>query len=61
MGGVVAEPVGAAVEGDDDGSVQESVEHRGDDGGVPEDLPPSPWIGSMKKAAISVAPMWVLM
>lgn len=37
---VVAEPVGRSVEGDDDGAVQESVEHRGGDGGVAEDLAP---------------------
>jgi hypothetical protein len=37
---VVAEPVGGSVEGDDDGSEQESVEHRGGVGGVAEDLAP---------------------
>lgn len=37
-GGVVAEPVRAHVEGDDDGSVREPVEHRGGDDGISEDL-----------------------
>jgi hypothetical protein len=41
VGGVVgAEPVGVAVEVEDDGSVQEPVEHGGGDGGVAEDLAP---------------------
>ena len=35
---MVAESVGGSVEGDDDGAVQEPVEHRGGDGGVAEDL-----------------------
>ena len=37
---VVSEPVGGAVEGDDDAAVQESVEHGCGDGGVAEDLAP---------------------
>jgi hypothetical protein len=39
---VVAEPVGVAVEGEDDGAVQEPVEQGGGDGGVAEDLSPGP-------------------
>ena len=35
-----AAPVGVAVEVEDDGAVQEPVEHRGGDGGVAEDLAP---------------------
>ena len=37
---MVAEPVGGSVEGDDDGSVQEPVEHRRGNSGVSEDLAP---------------------
>ena len=37
---MVAESVRGSVEGDDDGSVQEPVEHRGGDGRVAEDLTP---------------------
>ena len=37
---MVAETAGAAVEGSDNGSVQEPVEHRGGDGGITEDLTP---------------------
>ena len=37
---MVAERAGAAVEGNDIGSVQEAVEHRGGDGGITEDLAP---------------------
>jgi aryl-alcohol dehydrogenase-like predicted oxidoreductase len=39
---VGAEPVGVAVEVQDDGSVQEPVEHGRGDGGVAEDLSPRP-------------------
>ena len=39
-GVVVAEAVGLAVEVEDDGSVQQAVEHGGGDGGVAEDLSP---------------------
>jgi len=37
---MITEPVGGSVEGDDYGSVQEPVEHRGGDGSVAEDLTP---------------------
>ena len=37
---MITEPVRGSVEGDDDGSVQEPVEHRGRDGGIAEDLAP---------------------
>ena len=37
---VVAEAVGVAVEGEDDGAVQEPVQEGGGDGGVAEDLAP---------------------
>ena len=37
---VVAEAVGVAVEGEDDGAVQEAVEEGGGDGVVAEDLAP---------------------
>ena len=37
---VVAEAVGVAVEVEDDGSVEEAVEHGGGDGGVAEDVAP---------------------
>ena len=40
MGVVVAEAVGVAVEGEDDGAVQEAVQEGGGDGGVAEDLSP---------------------
>jgi hypothetical protein len=39
-GVVVAEPVGLTVEVDDHRSVQQSVEHRGGNGGVTEDFTP---------------------
>jgi len=39
-GVVVAEPVGLAVEIDDHRAVQQSIEHRGRDGGVAQDLAP---------------------
>lgn len=39
-GVVLAEPVGLPVEVDDDGAVQEPVEHGRGDGGVAEDLAP---------------------
>jgi len=37
---VVAQPVGGSVERDDDGAVEEPVEHRSGDGGIAEDLAP---------------------
>ena len=37
---MIAESVGGSVEGDDDGAVQEPVEHRGGDGGIAEDPAP---------------------
>jgi hypothetical protein len=40
---VVAEAVAVAVEVEDDGSVQEPVEHGGGHGGVAEDLTPAIW------------------
>ena len=42
-GVVVAEAVGVAVQGQDDGAVQEPVEEGGGDGGVAEDLAPGNW------------------
>ena len=39
-GGVVAEPIGRAFEGGDDGAVKAPVEHRCGDGGVAADLAP---------------------
>jgi hypothetical protein len=39
-GVVVAEAVGVAVEVEDDGAVEEAVEHGGGDGGVAEDVAP---------------------
>jgi hypothetical protein len=40
---VVAEAVGVAVEGHDDGAVQEPVQESGGHGGVPQDLTPGNW------------------
>ena len=39
---MVAQPVGGSVERDDDGAVEEPVEHRSGDGGIAEDLAPGP-------------------
>jgi len=56
---VVAEPLRAAVEGSDDGSVQEPVEHRGGDGGVTDALAPGangPVRGARHDRTATIAP-----
>ncbi len=54
---VVAESVGVAVEVEDDGAVEEAVEHGGGDGGVAEDLGPGSdaTVGGQDDAGLGVA------